>query len=96
MFGEALKKLRKQRDISQRALAELVGVDYTYISKIESGALNPPSEDTLIKMAKALDVDRYDFIMLAGKIPTDFEHAIRENKDIQKALKEIIMKKYGR
>lgn len=89
-FGTMLQKLRAQHDLSQRALAELVGIDFTYISKIENEALDPPSEETLIKMANVFGVDRYDFILSAKKIPTDFEFAIRTNEDIVKALKEAV------
>lgn len=89
-FGELLKRLRTQWNLSQRALADLVGIDFTYISKIENEALDPPSEETLIKMADVFKVDRYDFILSAGKMPTDFEVAIRSNKEIVKALKEAV------
>lgn len=89
-FGTMLKKLREQHNITQRELASKVDVDYTYISKIENEALDPPSEETLIKMADVFGVDRYDFILSAKKIPTDFEFAIRTNEDIVKALKEAV------
>lgn len=35
------KEARKAKGWSQRALAELLEVDYTYISKIENGHLKP-------------------------------------------------------
>lgn len=37
LFREA----RKENGWSQRALADLLGVDFTYLSKIENGQLNP-------------------------------------------------------
>jgi len=36
-FGERLRELRKEQKISQRELATRVGVDFTYLSKIENG-----------------------------------------------------------
>lgn len=91
-FGSMLQKLRAQHNITQRDLASRVGVDFTYISKIENEALDPPSEETLIKMADVFGVDRYDFILSANKIPTDFDFAIKTNKDIVKSLKEAVKK----
>jgi len=35
------KEARKANGLSQRALADLLGVDFTYISKIENGHLRP-------------------------------------------------------
>lgn len=74
-FGNALKNLRKQHKITQRDLAERVGVDFTYISKIETGAIaNPPSEKIIIQIAKVLETNADELILLAKKIP----EAIRE------------------
>lgn len=36
-YGAWLKQQRTKRDLSQEALAELVGVDSTYVNKIENG-----------------------------------------------------------
>jgi len=74
-FGIVLKKLRKERKITQRDLAEKVGVDFSYISKIENGRFeNSPSEKTIIEIAKALETDANELILLAKKVP----EAIRE------------------
>lgn len=89
-FGEVLKRMRAQHGISQRELAERVGLDFTYISKIETETLPPPSEEKLIEIAKVFGVDQYDFIIYAGKVPTDFEIVIRTDEEIQKLLKEKV------
>lgn len=89
-FGELLKKLRTKHKISQRDLADKVGVDFTYISKVETGALAPPSEATIIKMARALDYNKYDLILSARKIPTDFEIVILSNTLIREMLKDRV------
>lgn len=49
----ALVKARKSRDLSQRELAELVGVTKTVISRLESGDHSPRLE-TVYDVAKAL------------------------------------------
>lgn len=39
-FGERIRSLRKERNFSQEKLAELCGLDRTYISGIERGIRN--------------------------------------------------------
>ena len=46
-FGARLRELRKQAGMSLRELADRVGIDFTYLSKIENGAMPPPSEKVL-------------------------------------------------
>lgn len=76
-FGSTLKNLRKERRITQRDLAEKVGVDFTYISKIENGKLvNSPSVDTIVKIAQALDANADELILLAKKVPETIRETI--------------------
>ncbi len=70
-FGEKIRDLRKAHRLTQRAFAELLHVDFTYISKIENGKVAfPPSEDLIRKMAVTLDADAEDLLSLAGQ----FDH----------------------
>ena len=76
-FGSELKRLRQERRITQRDLAEKVNVDFTYISKMENGKLeNFPSIETIIKIADALDADADKLILLAEKVPDNIRKAI--------------------
>lgn len=70
-FGERLRELRKGQHISQRDLATMVDVDFTYISKIETGDMAPPSTATIHRMAQALTADENELIVLAGKVPIE-------------------------
>jgi transcriptional regulator with XRE-family HTH domain len=87
-FGKILKALRNEKKISQRKLAETVGIDFTYVSKIESGTMDPPSEGTIIKLAKALDEDPDKMLLAAKKVPSDFQKVITENKDVPAFLRK--------
>lgn len=53
-FGDAIRSVRKQRNLSQESLALKCGLDRTYISGIERGARNP-SLTNIFKIAAALD-----------------------------------------
>lgn len=52
---DLVRTARKQLGLTQRALAEKLGVDYTYISKIENGH-SRPSKPVLAALAELLRV----------------------------------------
>lgn len=54
LIGEAIKKARKERDLTQEQLGELVGVKKAQISKLEN-SLTDARLETIIKVFKALD-----------------------------------------
>lgn len=55
MFGDNLKKIRKEKGLSQEALAEKLNVVRQTISKWEKG-LSIPDGDILIKISQLLEV----------------------------------------
>ena len=55
-FGRRLRKLRKSRGLTQEKLAELTGLDRTYVPQAESGTRNV-SLLTIDKLASALGID---------------------------------------
>jgi transcriptional regulator with XRE-family HTH domain len=59
-FGKRLRKLRRNKDITQEQLAEMIGVSVDFVSKIERG-LNAPSFDNVQKIAAVLEVDASEF-----------------------------------
>ena len=76
-FGTMVKKLRKERRITQRDLAEKVGIDFTYLSKIENGVPGfSPSADKIIKIAQVLETDADELILLAKKVPETIRETI--------------------
>ena len=69
-FGQRLRELRKARGIALRKLAEEAGIDFTYLSKIETGAMPPPSEEAIMALASTLNVDPDELFALAKKMPS--------------------------
>lgn len=51
-------RLRKDQDLSQRGLADLSGVSFGFVSRIEKGQRSP-SVETIRKLADALGVSAY-------------------------------------
>ncbi len=89
-FGQHIRALRKAKNLTQRELAERVasrlreedrrGFDVTYLSKIESGKLPPPSAMAIMQLAKELDTDSDELLALAGKAPMDLGQTLKESK----------------
>lgn len=78
-FGKHLRSLRKQRGLSQRALADLAGIHYTHIANMERGRAEGVSEQTLSGIATALDTDPAPLLNLAGKVPKTLKAACEDN-----------------
>ena len=96
-FPDRLRELRRVARLSQRALAEQVGIDFTYLSKIENGRVEPPSEGVLQRIAKEL-ADRLgrdeteladELITLAGKIPSDLAATLSRNPEVVRLLRSV-------
>lgn len=80
-FGDRVRQLRKAKNLGQRALAKEIGVSHTYVSKIENEKLDfgdYPSEELIGKIAKALDADEYELLLLAEKIPEQIRKRVME------------------
>lgn len=56
LFGERLRELRTQRNLSQERLAELAGLDRNYIGQIERAERNVALVN-IVRIAQALDVE---------------------------------------
>ncbi len=54
LIGEAIKRARKERNLTQEQLGKLVGVQKAQISKIENN-LTDARFDTILKVFKALN-----------------------------------------
>ena len=55
IFGERLKQIRKQSNLTTTALGNLVGVSHTTISRWENGVIEA-SLNHIYKLAKVLNV----------------------------------------
>lgn len=56
IFADNLKKIRNERSISQEYLANLAGLDRSYLGKVER-LEKAPTIDVMGKLADALEID---------------------------------------
>jgi transcriptional regulator with XRE-family HTH domain len=88
-FGEKLRQARKAKQFDLRGLAGIVGVHFTYLSKVENGRLDfgdYPSEELILKLAKALDADADELLLLAKKIPEPIRQRVLQRPDAFRKL----------
>lgn len=78
-IGQRIREIRKSRNLTQRELADRVGLNFTYLSRIENDRLDAdqtPREETLQKIADALEADTDELLLLARRIPDSFRNRI--------------------
>jgi transcriptional regulator with XRE-family HTH domain len=56
LLSNRLRKIRRAQDLTQQELARQAGVNYVTISRIESGEASQVYVETVMRLAKALDV----------------------------------------
>jgi HTH-type transcriptional regulator, competence development regulator len=67
-FGKLVRQKRHQHNYSQRELAKLIGINYTYLSKLESDRADyPPSEKVIELLATHLELNIEQLRRLAGR-----------------------------
>ncbi len=86
-FGEYLRKRREERRVgdsgfSVRQLAARVGVEPSYLSKVERGQQPPPSEQTIAALARELEEDPDVLLALAGKVSGELQAIIRRRPQL--------------
>jgi len=64
-LGEALRRIRKAKSVSQENLALLAGVDRSYVGRVERGD-NNVAVLTLVRLAAALDISIATLMEQAG------------------------------
>lgn len=83
-FGQRIRELRKAKGLGQRAVAAEVGINFTYLSKIENDKVDFaafPSEETIRKLAKVLDADVDELLLMAEKIPDHIRRRVLEKPE---------------
>lgn len=56
MIGNNLRRLRKKKGLSQERLARLADISLNTLTKIESGFAKKPTIQTVVKLARALNI----------------------------------------
>jgi transcriptional regulator with XRE-family HTH domain len=71
LFGQELRKLRKEAIYTQDQLAKFARISASYISQLETGG-KKPTDRVITKLAGALDIPENRLLMKVDKIKMDF------------------------
>ncbi|MFB2894738.1 helix-turn-helix domain-containing protein [Aerosakkonemataceae cyanobacterium BLCC-F50] len=86
-FGKLIREARKDKGYSQRELSKLLGLDFTYLSKLENDRADySPKEEVIRSLARNLDLDEEELIFLAGRIPQRDEDFLKQHYKFMPAL----------
>ena len=77
-FGSLVRKLRQNQGIGIKRLAPELGLDYSYLSRIENDKAMP-SEKTIDKISRYFDYSKDELMLAADRIPEDIRRILREN-----------------
>jgi HTH-type transcriptional regulator, competence development regulator len=78
LLRERRESLRERdRRYSVRQVASRVGIEPSYLSKVERDEVAPPSEETLVRLATELELDADVLLAMAGKVSSDLLDVIR-------------------
>jgi len=98
-FGSYIRERRsalqqaRGKEYSLRKVATRIGVQPSYLSRIERGTDIPPSEKKLMALAEDLELDKDVVLAMAGKVSSDLQEVIRKRprlfSDLIRQLKDL-------
>jgi len=77
---EGLKK--DDSSYSVRQVAKRIGVEPSYLSKVERDEVAPPSEQTIKRLATELNLEADLLLAMAGKVSSDLQTIIRQRPQL--------------
>ena len=88
-FGQVIRTARTSIGYTQRELARLVEIDFTYLSKLESDSTEyPPKEYVIQQLAHYLSLDHEELMCLTGRLPERYQDFLKQNYKAMPALFE--------
>ena len=88
-FGQFIQQKRRDLKLTQRHVAEKLGIDFTYLSKLENDRGEPPGEETVRKLAELFSVDVEQLLALAGKVPTELREKAQGDIQFAQLLRRL-------
>src|SRR5262245_45027323 len=94
-FGDYIRSVRTTRAavderFSLRQVAQRIGVEPAYLSKVERARVPPPSEATIARLAADLGANPDMLLALAGKVSSDLQAIILSRpKEFAELLRQL-------
>jgi transcriptional regulator with XRE-family HTH domain len=88
-FGRRIQELRRKSGLTQRQVAEKLGIDFTYLSKLENNRGEPPGEQTIRGLAHLLKGNEEELLALAGKISIELREMASKDAEFAAFLRQL-------
>lgn len=88
-FAAAIREARRSKGLTLRSLAERVGIDFTYLSKLENKRDDAPAEETIRRLATELELDVEDLLARAGKVSTAIRDLAASDREFATFLRRL-------
>jgi len=88
-FGETIQRLRREHKLTQRDLAAELGIDFTYLSKLENDRGERPSEKLVRELAPRLGADPEELLALAGRVPGELGKRAQTDLTFARLLRRL-------
>jgi len=93
-FGEILRDIRINAGVGLRELSRLIDKSPGYLSDVENGRAAPPSEEVLLHIARALDVDKQILLVAARKVDPELSDYVAQQPEVAGFLRTAKDKGY--
>ncbi len=89
-LGARVRQLRRQAKLTQREVAERIPMSAANLSRVENGDQGPPSDETIERLARALDADPDELLTLAGRAtaPASPDRLLREIRALRAEVRD--------
>jgi HTH-type transcriptional regulator, competence development regulator len=81
-IGQIFRDTRKERELTLRQAAELLGIDFTYLSKIENDRSTAPGLELLSRFATDFSQDIDTLLLASGRLPEWMTARILEKPEV--------------
>jgi transcriptional regulator with XRE-family HTH domain len=82
-FGAWFRERRREKGISLRCLATACKISFSYLSKVETGDMSPPSAETLALLGAQIGVSPSRMYLEAGIVPPHVKEAFKRGVSIE-------------
>lgn len=88
-FAATIRAARRTKGLTLRSVAEKVGIDFTYLSKLENKRDDAPAEETIRRLATVLELDAEDLLARAGKVSTAIRDLAASDREFATFLRRL-------
>ena len=81
-FGDVVRRARERAGLSQSEVARRAKITQPYLSRVEGGGAEPPSQSVVARIAAALGMPKLRLFIAAGIVPSEVEAAFFESPEL--------------